>query len=66
VRLASRARVSLQTGGCDGGVVLEGGHHEVITENWQRLDDAEWTERVLGKSGELPSYVPWTSAFMAP
>jgi hypothetical protein len=47
-------------------VVLEGGHHEVITENWKRLDDAEWTERVLGKSGELPSYVPWASAFMAP
>lgn len=40
--------------------------HEVTTENWKRLTDAEWTGRVQGQAGPLPADPAWAGGFMAP
>jgi hypothetical protein len=39
-------------------------YHELITEDWLRLDDAEWSERVLNADGEAPREVAWTRSFV--
>lgn len=38
-------------------------YHELVTDNFERLDDAAWTERT---SQGTPAEVPWAESFIAP
>lgn len=38
-------------------------YHEVVTENFERLTDETWTERVLSRP---PAEVPWAETFVVP
>jgi hypothetical protein len=40
---------------------LASSYRELITDGWQRLDDAQWTDMVTGFSGEPLPEVTWTS-----
>ena len=34
-------------------------YREQITDHWQRLDDAQWADRILGMSGDPIADTPW-------
>jgi hypothetical protein len=40
-------------------------YHEEITQNFQRLDDPTWEQRLLGATAQQPADVPWMSSLIA-
>ncbi len=51
---------------CDGPKAYVGmaySYHETVTENFERLDDEQWQQKVLGEAP--PANVPWMSTIIA-
>jgi hypothetical protein len=43
---------------------LAASYYELITDNWKRLTDMEWSVRVQSMAGAKPTQVPWTRGFL--
>ena len=39
-------------------------YSQLTTEHWQRLNDAEWADRILGTTDDAVDIVPWTRSFL--